>query len=220
MGGRLPRVDVSQLRFFTALPRSRPPSQEQLLALQVLSDEWIDQDRPVGLLLAERLQHVVPEARAVDLGLDPGLASCDVRTLALRASELATLTHAIARGDDFDFAVRVLSWVLSAPEGRPLHALVAQRLEDMLMQVERRELDVVRQEHDLFTLQNGWVLDVFVRHHDFGRIDAMTSPDGFEVFLIDYATGPLSAVRDYRPPTDVAREVFGLGFHARRRWAG
>jgi hypothetical protein len=70
------------------------------MALQVLSDAWIDGDRRLGLLLAERLQCEVTESRALALELDPGLATCDVRVLALRAPEVKALVERMAREED------------------------------------------------------------------------------------------------------------------------
>lgn len=207
-------MDLRLLELFTSLPRETPPNEAQLLALRVLSDEWISRDRAVGLLLAERLQHEVPEVRAVDLGLDPGLAVGDLRSLVLKAPEVRGL---VAKVDDAQFAVRCLSWLLSAPEGEALHAQVATLLSSLLTRVELGELQLEPEEREgRYRLSNGWALDVFVRQHEFGRVDAMRSPDGFEVLLIDYARGPLATVRDYRPPTAVEHDVYGLGLRARR----
>lgn len=63
-----------------------------------------------------------------------------------------------------------------------------------------------------FRLENGWWLEVFVRGSEFWRIDAVTSPDGFQLHLIDYDTGPLAELNEHEPPLDVEREVYGLGF--------
>lgn len=210
-------MDLPLLRLLTSLPRTVAPSDEQVMALRVLSDEWIDHDRRLGLLLAERLQCEVTESRALDLELDPGLATCDVRVLALRAPEVGALITRLARDEDLHGSVRVLSWLLGATEGEPLHHLVATFLGSLLRSVETGELTVKLLDATRARLSNGWELDVFVRQHEFGRIDSMTSPDGFEVLLIDYAHGPLSLVRDYQPPPAVARDVYGLGLHARRR---
>jgi hypothetical protein len=210
-------VDLPLLRLLTSLPRTVPPSDEQVMALQVLSDAWIDGDRRLGLLLAERLQCEVTESRALALELDPGLATCDVRVLALRAPEVKALVERMAREEDLQGSVRVLSWLLSAEDGEPLHHLVATYLGSLLRSVETGETRVTPLDTSRFRLSNGWELDVFVRQHEFGRVDAMSSPEGFEVLLIDYAHGPLSLVRDYQPPPAIARDVYAMGLQARRR---
>jgi len=211
-------MDSRLLERLTALPRSSKPDEGQLATLRVLADEWISRGRPMGELLAERLQGEVATARCEELGFDAWLAQCDVRALPLVADDLAPLIVEIAARRDFDFSVRLLDWLLSAPIGRPLHGLVAETLEAMLMAVERREVPVVSRDDSKFQLGNGWQLDVFVRVHDFWRVDAMISPQGFQVLLIDYDDGPLSALNEYEPPDDVASEVYGLGLHARRQF--
>lgn len=211
-------MDSRLLERLTALPRSSKPDEGQLATLRVLADEWISRGRPMGELLAERLQGEVSTARCEDLGFDPWLSQCDVRALPLVGDELAPLVAEIAARRDFDASVRLLDWLLSAPIGNPLHGLVAETLETMLMQVERRELAVVSSDGGKFRLANGWQMDVFIRVYDFWRIDVMISPQGFQVLLIDYDDGPLSELNEYEPPDDVASEVYGLGLHARRQF--
>jgi hypothetical protein len=99
-----------------------------------------------------------------------------------------------------------------------VHALVAQKVREMLSLVERRQLRVVSHHDWKYQLENGWQLDVFVRAHDFWRIDGLISPEGFVIHLIDYDSGPLAELNEYEPPSDIESEVYGLGVNPLRRW--
>ncbi|MFO0601418.1 MAG: hypothetical protein U0228_39320 [Myxococcaceae bacterium] len=216
-------MDLERLRLLCTLPPGRggaAMTAAQREVLEVLSDEWIQsdgRDGVYGVLLAERLQHAVSDSRAEELGLSTSLARCDVRAIPLQAPSAQPLIAQVAECGDFDFAVRLLAWLLSSDAGKPLHALVARELEAMLRVVEEGKLGLARTDAGHFRLENGWTADVFERHHDFGRLDGMISPDGFEVFLLDYASGPLAELKRYVPPTRVVHEIYGLGLRDRRR---
>jgi hypothetical protein len=202
-------VELATFELLCALPPAAPPSQAQLEALNVLADAWAGAGRPEGQALAESLQHRLTEDRCVELGLEARLCRADVRALGFVPALSALVAQLAARGD-VDASVRALAWLGPAAAGQPLHALVAGHLGEMLRAVERRELAVTA-ERGGFRLGNGWRLDVFVRGYDFWRIDAVTSPDGFQLHLIDFHAGPLAELNEYEPPLDVEREVYGLG---------
>ncbi|MBL8922484.1 MAG: hypothetical protein JNJ54_26775 [Myxococcaceae bacterium] len=209
-------MDVATFELLCAAPREGAPSQPQLQALNVIADVWAGEGRPAGQALAEHLQGRLTEARCVELGIESWLCRVDPRALALRfAPDLSALVDQVAARHDFAAATRALAWIGTGEAGRPLHALVAERLSDMLGAVERREL-AVTPERGGYRLGNGWWLGVFVRGDDFWRIDVVTSPDGFELHLIDFDDGPLAELNEYEPPGDVEQEVYGLGVPAGR----
>ena len=207
------------LELLISQPQKTAPTAEQLAALEVLADQWSAQGIGPGIWLAERLQGPVTEARQKELGCEGWWSELDLRTHAILTDpELPQAVERLARTEDFDASVRLLSWVGTAKEAEPVHALVARKLHDMLLQVEARTLEVTRFDGTRYHLANGWALHVFVRVYEFWRVDDMISPEGFVIELVDFDDGPLEELNEYEPPGDIESEVYGLGYTPTRRW--
>jgi hypothetical protein len=212
-------VDALVLELLISEPRQVAPTTAQLEALKVLADQWSAQGLGPGIWLAERLQGPVTEARQQELGCGGWWSELDLRAHALLVDpELGPSVTRLAQRDDFDLAVRVLCWAGTAKEARPVHALVARRIHDMLRQVEALTLEVVSHDGWRFQLGNGWQLEVFVRGYEFWRVDGVISPEGFVIELVDFDDGPLAELNEYEPPGDIESAVYGLGYTPTRRW--
>jgi hypothetical protein len=212
-------MDAAVLELLISVPEPVRPTAPQLAALKVLADQWTAEGLAPGILLAERLQGPVTEARKAELGCAAWPSELDLRAHALFADpQMGATVEELARREDFATGVKLLAWFGTLEEARPVHALVARTLHELLRQVEARTLEVVSHRDWTYQLANGWELGIFVRGYEFWRIDRMISPDGFVIHLIDYADGPLAELNEYEPPSDVESEVYGLGYTPTRRW--
>lgn len=212
-------VEAQVLELLISQPQKVAPTWDQLAAMKVLADQWSAEGLGPGIWLAERLQGPVTKARQKELGCGDWWSELDLRAHTILADPtLAQAVEKLAQHEDFDAAVRLLSWVRTSKEAEPLHALVARRLHTMLLEVEARTLEVVSFDGSRYRLSNGWELNVFVRVYEFWRVDEMISPEGFVIDLIDFDDGPLAELNEYEPPGDIEAEVYGLGYNPTRRW--